>query len=94
MENIVNNFSWLKAWHQRYFESLGMVGSYPMPTPIDPHIHLIVVINEYETSNVLGANTLQGGHLRQFNDMCIKNALAKCVAFNFGFHFWCLGFIF
>jgi hypothetical protein len=35
-----------------------MVGSYPIPTPIDLHIHLIVVINEDETSNVLGGNTL------------------------------------
>jgi hypothetical protein len=65
-----------------------------MPTHIDLHIHLIVVINENEISNVFGGNTLQGGQLRQLNDMCIKNTLAKCVAFNFGFHFWCLGFIF
>jgi hypothetical protein len=71
-----------------------MVGSYPMPTHIDLHIHLIVVINENEISNVFGGNTLQGGQLRQLNDMCIKNTLAKCVAFNFGFLFWCLGFIF
>ncbi len=52
-----------------------------MPTSIDLHIHLLVVINEYETSNILGANTLRGGQLRQFIDMCIKNTLAKCVAF-------------
>jgi len=61
-----------------------------MPTPINLHIHLIVVIIENETPNVLGGDTLQGGQLRKFNNMCIKNTLAKCVAFNF----WCLGFIF
>jgi hypothetical protein len=71
----------------RGFESLRMVGSYHMPTRINLRIHLLVVINEYETSNVLGANTLRGGQLRQFIDMCIKNTLAKCVAFNFGFQF-------
>ncbi len=94
MEKGVNNFSSLEAWHQRDFETLGMVGSYPMPTPINLHIHLIIVINEYEASNVWSENTLWGGHLRQFNDMCIKNTFAKCVSFNFGFHCWCLGFIF
>ncbi len=65
-----------------------------MPTPIDRHIHLIVIINGDEISNVLGGNTLRGGQLGQFNNMCIKNTLAKCVAFNFGFHFWCLALYF
>ncbi len=36
----------------RGFEFLRMVGSYPMPTRINLRIHLLVVINEYETSNV------------------------------------------
>jgi hypothetical protein len=39
----------------------------------------------------------QGGggfEFGQFDDMCIKPTPTKCVALNFGFHFWCLGFIF
>jgi hypothetical protein len=42
----------------------------------------------------LGENTLQGGHFGHFHDMYIKYISTKCVAFIFGFHFWCLGLIF
>ncbi len=46
----------------------------------------------------LNETTLGGGwrcgQLGQFHDMCVKYTPPKCVAFNFGFEFWCLGFIF
>ncbi len=38
-----------------------------------------------------GKGCLQFG---QFDDMCIKPTPTKCVALNFGFHSWCLGFVF
>jgi hypothetical protein len=39
------------------------------------------------TSELVGECTLLGGHLREFPNMCIKYTLAKCVTFNFEFHF-------
>ncbi len=41
-----------------------------------------------------GESTLHGGQLWHFHDMYQKYTPPKCVAFNFGFHFLCLGFIF
>jgi len=35
-----------------------------------------------------------GGHFGHFQDMYVMYIFAKCVTFNFGFHFWCLGLIF
>jgi hypothetical protein len=43
---------------------------------------------------VVGENIVQGGQLKHFHDMCVKHTPPKCVAFSFGFNFWCLGFIF
>ncbi len=42
---------------------------------------------------MVGKNTLRRGQLGYIHDMCVKYTPPKCVAFNFGFHFWCLGFI-
>jgi hypothetical protein len=42
----------------------------------------------------MGESTLKGGQLGQFHDMCIMYTPSKSVAFNFRFHFWCLGYIY
>jgi hypothetical protein len=60
---------------------------------------LAIIISIVETPKscgeaMEGESTLFGGQLGQFHDMCIKYKLTKCFAFNFGFHFLCLGFIF
>jgi hypothetical protein len=47
-----------------------------------------------EQNTKQGENTLHGGHFGHFHDMYIKYIYAKGIAFNFGFHFWCLGLIF
>ncbi len=41
-----------------------------------------------------GESTLEGGHFGHFHNMYVKYIFAKCIAFNFGFHFYCLDFIF
>ncbi len=41
-----------------------------------------------------GESTIQGGQLGHFHNMYVMYIFAKHVAFNFGFHFWCLGLIF
>jgi len=41
-----------------------------------------------------GENTLHEGQLEHFHDIYQKYTPRKCIAFDFGFHFWCLGFIF
>jgi hypothetical protein len=42
-----------------------------------------------------GESTLGGGgHFGHFHNMYVMYNFAKHVAFNFGFHFWCLGLIF
>jgi hypothetical protein len=32
-----------------------------------------------------------GGHFGYFHNMYVKYISTKYIAFNFGFHFWCLG---
>jgi hypothetical protein len=44
--------------------------------------------------DVKGESTLQGGHFGHFHDMYVKYISTKHIAFNFGFHLWCLGLIF
>jgi len=41
-----------------------------------------------------GEITLRGGHFGHFHNIYVKYISAKCIAFNFGFHFWYLGLIF
>jgi hypothetical protein len=43
---------------------------------------------------LLGWKHTTGGHFGHFHNMYEKYIFAKHVAFNFGFHFWCLGLIF
>jgi len=51
---------------------------------------------KYVFINIIGRgeNTLWMGQLGQFHYMCVNYTPTKCVAFNFGFQLWCLGFIF
>jgi hypothetical protein len=42
----------------------------------------------------LGENPLLGNQFGHFGDKHYSTHLPKCVAFNFGFCFWCSGFIF
>jgi len=43
---------------------------------------------------IKGWKHIMGGHFGHFHDMYVKYICAKCIAFNFGFHFWCLGLIY
>jgi hypothetical protein len=53
---------------------------------------LLAIPNPILEANRTKVSKVQGfGH---FHDMYIKFNSAKCIAFNFGFHFWCLGLIF
>ncbi len=36
----------------------------------------------------------EGANLGNFITCALKTYTSKCVAFNYGFHFWCLGFLF
>ncbi len=44
-------------------------------------------------SHIGGQKHIMKGQLGHIHNMCVKYTPPKCVAFNFGFHFWCLGFI-
>jgi hypothetical protein len=59
---------------------------------IRSHIFISQVIRRWFEQ--MGENTLQGGHFGHFHDTYVKYISAKHIAFNFGFHFWCLGLIF
>jgi hypothetical protein len=39
------------------------------------------------TNEFVGESTLLGGQIKEFPNMCMNYTLAKCVTFNFGFHF-------
>ncbi len=44
-----------------------------------------------DIQSALNENTLRGGHFGHFHNMYVMYIFAKHVAFNFAFHFLCLG---
>jgi len=58
-----------------------------------PHCDSHSTKDVIEVNYKLGESTLWVAQLRHFHDICLKYT-PKCVAFNFKFHIWCLGFIF